>query len=665
MPGPGSLRRAIFLSIFVALLTGLLPKSLIAQQSSVPAWDATDLRKPKALDMTWLIQPGDDLAYAASGFDDSHWRPFDPHASIVPLYGATKPAVIWYRMHIKVDPTDADLAISEYQISRAFEIYASGERILVSGSVAPFQSYTSTARMLARIPQRLLASGNLVLALRVHITETEWTNGQDPGYYAENLQIGDYDTLYRETWLTIIGQNALDWMDRFLSICLGAVALVLFLAQRREAEYRWIAIAGALTLVQSPEPLVAAFRNIPTHWELLSDISKIATPYVFVSLYFSFVHQRIGWRWRTFLIFAGICNFLTSVQGLLFTTGARFQLLSNIPFIILISVVVPVVLATRWWRGNREAGILLVPIVLFSAYVYVKVALGTMFQFPSCRDAAIQGIMFIDHYAAGPFEISFQEVFSIMSTLALAVIMLQRSTTTAKRQAQLESEFEAAQQVQQVLVPERTEPIPGFEVESVYLPAQQVGGDFFQVLPDGDGGVLVIVGDVAGKGLPAAMLVSVLVGAIRATAEFSYDPGELLRNLNDRLVGRAGGGFSTALVAHLTADGLVRIANAGHLSPYLDGQEIELPGALPLGVASGTRYEMTEIELPPGSRLTFYSDGVVEAQSRTGELFGFERTCAISRRPAQEIAEEAKRFGQQDDITVLTVERVGVAVSAA
>jgi phosphoserine phosphatase RsbU/P len=127
----------------------------------------------------------------------------------------------------------------------------------------------------------------------------------------------------------------------------------------------------------------------------------------------------------------------------------------------------------------------------------------------------------------------------------------------------------------------------GFSVDSAYQPAQQVGGDFFQVLPAPEGGLLLVVGDVAGKGLPAAMLVSVLVGAIRGVAEYTSEPAELLANLNERLVGRAGGGFSTALVAHISAEGAVTVANAGHLSPYLDGREVELPGALPLGVKSG------------------------------------------------------------------------------
>lgn len=194
----------------------------------------------------------------------------------------------------------------------------------------------------------------------------------------------------------------------------------------------------------------------------------------------------------------------------------------------------------------------------------------------------------------------------------------------------------------------------------MYQPARQVGGDFFQILSVGSGGLLIVVGDVAGKGLPAAMLVSMLVGSIRATAEDTHDPVLLLRRLHDRLIGRTGDGFATALAAFITENGQVTIANAGHLSPYLDGREIELAGALPLGIEGGGRYDAKRFELPPGSRLTFFSYGVVEAQNQAGELFGFERARAISTEPAAAIAEEAVRFGQGDDITVVTIERLGI-----
>ncbi len=224
--------------------------------------------------------------------------------------------------------------------------------------------------------------------------------------------------------------------------------------------------------------------------------------------------------------------------------------------------------------------------------------------------------------------------------------------------AALESEMAAAREVQQLILPAQGESFPGYLVESVYQPAQQVGGDFFQVLPAGDRGMLLVIGDVAGKGLPAAMLVAMLIGAIRATAEDTHDPAVMLSRLHDRLIGRNYRGFTTALAAYITQDGIVTIANAGHLSPYLDGSEVALPGALPLGVESGGQYEVTNLELRPCSRLTFYSDGVVEAQNQKGELFGFERARAISVQSAAAIAAAAVQFGQSDDITVLAIKRM-------
>jgi len=227
-----------------------------------------------------------------------------------------------------------------------------------------------------------------------------------------------------------------------------------------------------------------------------------------------------------------------------------------------------------------------------------------------------------------------------------------------REMAVLEGEMAAAREVQDVILPGASESFPGFRVESVYRPASQVGGDFFQILSAGNGSLLIVVGDVAGKGLPAAMLVSMLVGSIRSVAEESHDPVHMLNKLQDRLMGRTRGGFCTALAAYIAEDGLVTISNAGHLSPYLDGREITLEGAFPLGIVGGARYEATSFRLPPGSRLTFYSDGVVEATDNRGELFGFERARQMSLASAADIVEAAVNFGQSDDITVVTVERL-------
>jgi serine phosphatase RsbU (regulator of sigma subunit) len=218
----------------------------------------------------------------------------------------------------------------------------------------------------------------------------------------------------------------------------------------------------------------------------------------------------------------------------------------------------------------------------------------------------------------------------------------------------------AARSVQELMIPREKLATPGFEVDSIYSPANEVGGDFFHVQSTGDGGLLVVIGDVAGKGLKAAMNVSMLMGALRRTPERS--PAKILESLNRVLTGSES--FTTCQAAWFGANGELALANAGHLPPYLNSQEIALPGALPLGVLPEMRYEEVRLYLHPGDRILLLSDGVVEARRPSGEIFGFDRVHNLSNQSAFYVAEAAKDFGQEDDITVLTVRRLAQTKAA-
>jgi serine phosphatase RsbU (regulator of sigma subunit) len=132
--------------------------------------------------------------------------------------------------------------------------------------------------------------------------------------------------------------------------------------------------------------------------------------------------------------------------------------------------------------------------------------------------------------------------------------------------------------------------------------------------------------------------------------------------MNVRMLARSRGGFTTCLVVHVSQDGSLTAANAGHLAPYLNGKEVEIENGLPLGLAPNATYAESILLVEPGDQLMLITDGVVEARSHTGELLGFERTCALSVQPAEKVAEAAQAFGQEDDITVLTLRFAGVAV---
>ena len=143
------------------------------------------------------------------------------------------------------------------------------------------------------------------------------------------------------------------------------------------------------------------------------------------------------------------------------------------------------------------------------------------------------------------------------------------SAESQRQQNRLEQEIRNARAVQQVLIPEAIPAVPGFKVESVYKPAEEVGGDFFQIMPLRGGGVLTVIGDVSGKGIPAAMTVSLLVGTVRTLAHYTQSPAEILAAMNQRMIARShDGGFTTCLILRADTDGKITAANAGHLAPY-------------------------------------------------------------------------------------------------
>jgi len=224
--------------------------------------------------------------------------------------------------------------------------------------------------------------------------------------------------------------------------------------------------------------------------------------------------------------------------------------------------------------------------------------------------------------------------------------------------AALDAELAAAREVQRLMVPEKLPPTPGYAIESIYRPAAQVGGDFFQVIPLG-GQTLIVVGDVSGKGLSAAMVVSMLIGMLHTISRISHDPAQILAELNSRLFERKHGGFVTCLAVRLDPSGHVTLANAGHLPPWFNGAEVTFAGSLPLSLVAYSAPEQVTLEMQPGDRLTLITDGVVEARDTQGALFGFDRMQALVRQETSPVAlaEAAIQHGQDDDLTVISILR--------
>lgn len=261
------------------------------------------------------------------------------------------------------------------------------------------------------------------------------------------------------------------------------------------------------------------------------------------------------------------------------------------------------------------------------------------------------------HVEIGGWRTSLTPPAMIAMGTAILIIFVRDLIRDRNEKQRLAAELAASRAVQQVMVPERNPAIPGFDLHAVYKPHGEVGGDFFQILALRDGGVLIAVGDVSGKGMPAAMMVSLLVGALHALVETTTRPGQLLAGINRCIEARSNGGFTTCIVVHAEAGGKLTVASAGHPAPYLAGSELTLENGLPLGLAPVSTYPESAFQLNAGQQLTLLTDGVVEAREKGGGLFGFARAAELSTQSAETIAQAAVAFGQDDDITVLTLTR--------
>jgi hypothetical protein len=234
-----------------------------------------------------------------------------------------------------------------------------------------------------------------------------------------------------------------------------------------------------------------------------------------------------------------------------------------------------------------------------------------------------------------------------------------RYAKTQAEKATLEGEMAAAREVQRVMVPDKLPSISGYSIESVYRPAAEVGGDFFQVIRLKSGCTLLVIGDVSGKGVSAAMIVSMIVGMLSVVTTFTEEPAEIMSELNRRLCARKYMEFVTCLMVRLEAEGRLTLANAGHPPPYLNGTEFSLPGSMPLGLVEDAAYDQTALEMRAGEKAVLLTDGVPEARNEQGVLLGFSRVESLLRDGAnvQTVAQTAQNFGQNDDLTVISIAR--------
>ncbi len=274
------------------------------------------------------------------------------------------------------------------------------------------------------------------------------------------------------------------------------------------------------------------------------------------------------------------------------------------------------------------------------------------------------------------FSIEDQRLLSILAAQSGQLIENARLHQEEKKLVKMQQEVHLAYEIQMNLMPDKAPPIEGYDLAGLSIPAQSVGGDYFDYIPIDEGRLVICLGDVSGKGLPAALLMSNLQATLRGQAQFGASVHESIEHANQLLtLSIRKGSFVTLFYGVLCPEThSFRYSNAGHNRPYIckpDGTVTALElGGLVLGFLGTQKYREEELLFEPGDLLFIFSDGVTEAMSPSREQFEEDRLEALLAEAGNASAEEvlnrvlsavrehAAGAEQNDDITMVAIRRL-------
>lgn len=616
--------------------------------------------------------------WSEPGFDDSHWETVDltpPPGSFdlsigisgfVPGWTAKGhpgySGYAWYRIRVKVNvPPGEKLSLTgPTDVDDAFQVFANGSLLGSFGDFSASHPVTySTQPTLFPLPSSALShapDGTQVLAFRLWMDPSSLNSEPDAGGFHNAPQLGQAGALaasYQVRWLGLIRSDALGTFQALLFLLLAVLALSLTLFDRSDKVYYWIAAIFLLLAANNSAIAIGNWSQLVGGQTMLTLTRTVFAPLVLA------VWVMVWWVWfqlkrpawlpnavivLTLLYMVGNLVGDENIFGLVsHPVAVKFHLLSlGVRLVFLALLVLIVVLAIR--KQGREGWLALPAVVLLGI---------SRFQY-ELRALHIKIAWFLFG-----MRLNLTQIATILLVFAIFILLLRRMLLSLHAQREQALDIKQAAEVQQVILPESRTLYPGLTIETEYRPAREVGGDFFQILPNPtDGSTLIVAGDVTGKGLQAGMLVALLVGAIRSTAELNPDPLLILQALNRRLLGRRSA-QATCLALRIAADGSATLANAGHLPPYLNGRPLDMQGALPLGIIDGADFSVMHFQLTSNEKLVVISDGILEATDAHGELFGFDRVAELLRNstPVKALADAAQLFGQNDDISLVAVTR--------
>lgn len=619
----------------------------------------------------WRFHTGDDLAWATPALDDSGWEQLRADKG----WGAqTHPSYVgfaWYRKRIEVRAAGGPIALLIPPVDDAFEVYWNGRKIGSDGQLPPHAHWSATPHgVVFALPT---ASG--ILAVRVWKAPLSSTDPTTLGGFEGGPLIGnaDYLRLLSRTKRTDYQRRNLPALiSSSFMMATGLLSLLIFLRDRKQWLYLWLALYMVAIGVQGIDGILRTASDFYSYQFLVQGFSCAADLSLWAVLLslFGLDQDKVWRRWTLGLAFAYFAAQVVDMVALSFWEHAGKGLVLTDAITTAVYSITPlyiVAILIGGLRRKKQLDLWPLAFIVFIAgmWVFLRNIAGQARQLTDW--GGLLGLMSLVGFTWGDYRFDMRAILESLVLVTLVFTVAREQYLERRRQARMEMEVRSAREVQRVLVPEAVPVVPGFAIDSVYKPAAELGGDFFQVVTMADASTLIVIGDVSGKGLKAAMTVSLIVGTLRTMADYTQQPAEILRGMNRRLGGRVQDGFVTCVVLRLEPNGDATIANAGHLAPFRDGEELPLRGSLPLGVSYESAYEDLAFRLCEGETLTMYTDGIVEARNAGGELYGFERTQELVRekKSAEQIVAAACAFGQEDDITVLSIRRLAAEEAPA
>lgn len=622
----------------------------------------------------WKFRTGDDPAWGRADYDDSSWGTMDlspPEGTVDTSLGISGfvpgwtvrgypnyTGFAWYRLKVEVNGADRRLALKmPAAVDDAYQIFVNGTQIGEFGKFTEHRVSAYSSLPLSFPLQKNIRDGVATIAIRTWMDSATPFNSPDAGGLHGPPVLGFASVIGALVQLDY-NEIAHDLGGGFLEMLILIMALVmtiaLFWLDRQDKAYLWLAFACLATMLGNSIVLAANFVPIipQTLGVILADIilapMRIGLWVLFWGYWFRIwnikrLHQCV-WPLVAILM-AGTAMLRPPLYGQLVPTHFAGTVL---PVLLITKLALGLLLCGVAYRGfvhQRTEG--------WIAGIAVLLVVVANYQ----RELRLLHIRTI--FTVMDFSVSLGSISTILSLLVITVMLLRRFIIAQRLKEQWKIEIQQARHIQELLIPRKVPKVRGLVIQSEYRPMREVGGDFFQVLPTTTSdSVLVVVGDVTGKGLQAGMLVALIVGAIQSAAQHSSDPAEILSEVSKQLCDHQQGS-ATCLIMRISSDGKVLLANAGHLPPYLNGKEIEMEGALPIGMVPESELSTMSFELKQSDSLIAMSDGIVESQNAKGVLFGFERTNALLHQHAspKEIADQAQQYGQEDDILILEVRR--------